>query len=475
MRRAAVIVVIAAAAALLPGPARAGALACERHRLDNGLEVILRPVKGSGVTAVSVWYHVGAGAEPAGRTGFAHLFEHLMFDGSEHLEAGRHGSLVFRAGGWGLNGTTDYERTAYFEVMPTYNLEVALWAEADRMGFLLPAVDQKTLDLDKEIVKSERRLRVDNQRLGAAQELLWKALFPAPHPFHGMVIGSMKDLDAATLEDVQAFFTRWYAPSNATLVLVGDFEPKKALSQVKKYFGELPALPKPEAPAFTPARLEGETVLHHEAALGRDPALLVGWHAPAVFTEGDAEAVVLREILATGRASRLHRRLVREKALAADVAVIADLQAGQSAFEILAEGVPGVDPKALLAEIDAALDEVRAGQVTEREIARAVAHLDTEAIAALDGVGGLLGQAELMQYYNQHLGDPDRLGWDMDRYRKVTPASLARFAREVLDPARRVVVDEVPAGATKTDEGAASAAAKTDADAAPAPAKEAAR
>ncbi|HEX8435972.1 pitrilysin family protein, partial [Archangium sp.] len=256
------------------------AIPYEKYKLPNGLEVILARDPKLPVVAVNVWYHVGAYHEQPGRTGFAHLFEHMMFQGSKHVPDDVHIGLLEQIGATDLNGTTNYDRTNYFETVPSNQLATALWLESDRMGFLLEALDEKKLRNQQEVVKNERRQSVETRPYGVAQEKLWKALFPAPHPYHGKVIGSMEDLDAATVEDVKGFFRKWYAPANATLAVVGDFDEKEARALVEKYFGSLPSGPKPEKPQVAPVKHTQEQVIRHEEKIGTLPMVTLAWLTP---------------------------------------------------------------------------------------------------------------------------------------------------------------------------------------------------
>ncbi len=425
--------------------APAPTLPFEKYRLPNGLEVILHVDGRLPLTAVDVWYHVGAWHEPAGRSGFAHLFEHMMFQGSRDVGKEQHSRILERAGGTIINGSTDFDRTNYFETVPRNYLETALWLESDRMGFLLDAMTQEKLDNQREVVKNERRQTRETAPYGLAEEKLWQALFPEGHPYHGVVIGSMADLSAATLDDVKGFFREWYAPANATLAIAGDFEPAEARRLVERYFGTLPARPRPAAASHAPVRLEREVVLRHQETVATLPRLSVAWHSPAIFTAGDELGDVLSAVLSDGRSSRLQRRLMHDKQIAQSVAATQQSLGAQSVFQIDAVARPGVSTERLLAEVDAALAEVRAGKVTAHEVRRAVNKIETQLMKRLERLGGYRGRTELLQTYNHYLGDPDGLGPDLARYRAVTPEAVAAFAREWLPPDRRAVLHAVPA------------------------------
>jgi predicted Zn-dependent peptidase len=416
----------------------------EKYLLPNGLEVLLARDPKLPVVAVNVWYHVGAYHEQPGRTGFAHLFEHMMFQGSKHVPDDVHIAMLEQLGATDLNGTTNFDRTNYFETVPTHHLATALWLESDRMGFLLDALDEKKLRTQQEVVKNERRQGVETRPYGLALEKLWKTLFPAPHPYHGKVIGSMEDLDAATLEDVQAFFRKWYAPSNATLAVVGDFDPKEARALIEKYFGSLPGSPRPPKPEVAPVKLTGEQVLRHEEKVGTLPQVLMSWHSPPYLSEGDATADVLANALGTGKSSRLYKRLVLEKGLAQSVSATQQSLGAQSVFTLEAVARPGVSSDALAREMDAVLEEVRREGMTRQELDRARTRFETQMLAGLQSVGGFGGKADVLQSYNHYRGDPDYLGEDLARYDAVTPERVRDFAREYLRPDARVVMHAVP-------------------------------
>jgi predicted Zn-dependent peptidase len=428
---------------LAPGR-EALAIPYEKYSLPNGLEVILARDPKLPVVAVNVWYHVGAWHEQPGRTGFAHLFEHMMFQGSKHVPDDVHIGMLEQLGASDLNGTTNFDRTNYFETVPSHHLETALWLESDRMGFLLEALDEKKLKTQQEVVKNERRQGVEARPYGIAQEKLWHALFPAPHPYHGKVIGSMADLNAATVEDVKAFFRTWYTPANATLAVVGDFDPARARTLIQKYFGSLQGTPKPKRPEVAPVKLSGEKVLRHEEQVGTLPVLTMAWHSPAYFAPGDADADVLSNALATGKASRLYKRLVLEKGLAQSVSAHQQSLGGQSVFIIEATARPGVSSEALAQEIDAVLEEVRQRGIGPEELERSRTRFETLMLGGLQSVGGFGGKADTLQSYNHFVGDPGWLDEDLARYDAVTPETVRQFTQQWLKPDARVVLHAVP-------------------------------
>ncbi|HEY4594263.1 MAG TPA: pitrilysin family protein, partial [Thermoanaerobaculia bacterium] len=289
-----------------------------RHRLDNGLKVVLRREAELPLVAVNLWYHVGSKNERPGRTGFAHLFEHMLFQGSEHVGTNEHFRRIQEVGGV-ANGSTWYDRTNYYETVPAHQLDLALWLESDRMGFFLPALTQQNLENQRDVVMNERRQRVENQPYGRAGETLNELLFPADHPYHWPVIGYMKDIAAATLEDVRTFFRTYYTPSNAVISVVGDIDPAEALARVDAWFGEIPpgpAVPPVTTPQPAPRGEPGRQVLAEDVRL---PRVYIGFRAPAYGERAWYVADLLASVLTGGKSSPLYRDLVYERQIAQDV------------------------------------------------------------------------------------------------------------------------------------------------------------
>src|SRR5262245_27311319 len=312
----------------------------EKYTLPNGLDVILRKDSRLPVVAVDLWYHVGPANEDKGRTGFAHLFEHMMFQCSKHVPCDQHFQLLEAAGASDLNGTTDYDRTNYFETVPSNQLELALWLESDRMGYLLDKVDQAALANQQDVVRNERRQSVDTQPYGMAEEALVQALFPNGHPYYGNVIGSHADIQAAKLDDVKKFFRQYYAPNNAGLAIVGDFDPAQTKKLVEKYFGTLkrgPAVPPIDAttPKITAERRK---VVPSRVEL---PRVYMAWITSPIFKPGDADADLASSILGGGRSSRLYKKLVYEKQIAQNVSATQQSLILGSVFQIEATARPG--------------------------------------------------------------------------------------------------------------------------------------
>jgi predicted Zn-dependent peptidase len=416
----------------------------ERATLPNGLRVVLSHDPAVPVVAVNLWYGVGSRNEPEGRTGFAHLFEHMMFQGSANVPKNRHFELVERAGGT-LNASTWFDRTNYFETVPSHHLELALWLESDRMGWMLPAMDQEKLDNQRDVVKNEKRQRYDNQPYGDWDERVQRLVFPREHPYHHTVIGSMDDLDAATLDDVASFFRTYYVPSNAVLTVAGDFDPDRVLDRVAAYFGDIPGgAPLPPIPGKEDVEpLLGGTVRDDVTADVPLPRVIMAFRIPTYASPGFTTAEVARSVLGTGRASRLYRRLVRERRVAKDTMSYAfPLLSGAAMLLVWATGFPGApvpDLEAALAEEVEALADAGDG-----EVERAVAVLETDLVRTLEQAGN---RADLLSMFQLYFSDPGRLNREVERLRGVSAADVRRFAAERLGPANRAVVTYRPRGA----------------------------
>ena len=415
----------------------------EKYTLPNGLEVILSQKPGLPMVAVNLWYHVGPANEEPGRTGFAHLFEHMMFQSSKHVPADSHIRLLESAGASDLNGTTDYDRTNYFETVPSNQLELALWLESDRMGYLLEKVDQAALSNQQDVVRNERRQSVENQPYGLAEEALVQTLFPKGHPYYGNVIGSHEDIQAVQLDDVRRFFRQYYAPNNASLAIVGDYDPAQVKALVQKYFGTLkrgPAVPpiKAETPKITSERRK---VVPSRVEL---PRVYMAWLTPPIFKPGDADADIASSILGGGRSSRLFKKLVYERQIAQSVSAVQYSLILGSIFQIEATARPGHTVEELEKAIDEELAALRASAPEASEVERARNTIETNIIGGLERLGGFGGIADRLNSYNHYLGTPDYLEKDIQRYRAVTPATVQAFAKDHLTSNARVVLHAVP-------------------------------
>jgi zinc protease len=415
----------------------------EKYSLPNGLEVILVEDHRLPVVGVDLWYHVGPAYEPPGRTGFAHLFEHMMFQGSKHVEGDSHFKMLEAAGATSINGTTQFDATNYFETVPSNQFELALWLESDRMGYLLDTLDQTKLSNQQDVVRNERRQSTENRPYGLVSEAMYKALYPQGHPYHGVVIGSHEDIQAAKLADVRDFFRQYYAPNNATLAIAGDIDKPSAKKLIEKYFGTLRRGPSvtPRTAAAPPITAEKRIVVQDRVEL---PRVYMAWHTPAIFKDGDAEADIAGGILAGGRSSRLYRKLVYERQIAQSVSAFQQGLMLGSAFTISATARPGHTLQELEAAIDEELALVQKTGPTSAEVDRVRNVQETRTIGALQRVGGFGGVADQLNYYNHFVGTPNYLAEDVMRYRRVTPENVRRFAAQYLQSTARVVVHGVP-------------------------------
>jgi zinc protease len=409
----------------------------EKYTLPNGLEVILSEDHRLPTVVVDVWYHVGAVNEVPGKSGFAHLFEHIMFQGSKHVAEDTFFLYLQSAGSSNVNGTTNNDRTNYFEQLPANQLELALWLESDRMGFLLDTLSKERLDGQRDVVRNERRQRRDNVPYGLAHEKLLHAIFPKEHPYYGDVIGSHEDLQAASLDDVRAFFKSYYHPGNATLTIVGDFNPKDAKALVEKYFGPVAKGPAVTKPKLTIPKITAEKKLPPMPDKVTLPRIYYAWVSPAFFQPGDAEADLLTRVLSGGKSSRLYKRMVYDEKIAQDVNA-SQLSMGEvSLFIIEATAKPGTSVDQLGKEIDEELDKLRKELVPEEELARARRGFEVDTFKSLEGT---LSKAEFLQRYNHYLGDPGKIAWDVGRYGKLGAKDVQKFVNDYLSPSARVVL-----------------------------------
>jgi len=418
-------------------------LAFEKTTLPNGLEVILHEDHSTPIVVVNTWYKVGSGDEKPGRTGFAHLFEHIMFMGSEHVPTGQFDKLLESVGA-NNNGSTTEDRTNYYESLPSNALPLALWLDADRMGHLLPVMDQAKLDLQRDVVKNERRQRVDNVPYGKWRETVLAALYPPDHPYHWPVIGSMADLSAASLEDVKQFFRTYYAPNNATLVIAGDFNRDSALTWVNRYFGGIPRgpqmPPRPVVPAVTVPR-DTFLVLEDRVVL---PRLFEVWETGRIYAPDDAPLDVLADVLAGDKNSRLYKRLVFDMQVAQDVTAFNNSTKLDGNFNIIVTPKPGQTPTRMAELVKEEIDKVAKDGITPRELARA---LNSRRASFLDQIASVLGKSDRLAEYNYFAGTPDYIQRDAARYDHVTAADVQRVAAQYLTKPK-VVLTVVPQGKT---------------------------
>ena len=416
----------------------------ETARLDNGLRIVVSSDRTAPVVCVNLWYDVGSRHEPEGQTGFAHLFEHLMFEGSQHVAKTEHMKLVQGSGG-SLNATTNPDRTNYFETMPSEHLELALWLEADRMGGLVPALTQETLDNQREVVKNERRQRYENVPYGDAWLRLLPLLYPPGHPYHHSTIGSMADLNAAELATFQAFHAQYYAPNNAVLTVVGDATADEVFALAEKYFGAIEAVADiPAAPAGHLAGPATEPV--RETVTGPVPAarIYLSHRTHPFGTAGYDTVTVLSTVLGSGRGSRLYQRLADGARLAQPDYIGAygvDLAHAPAPLIVTATARDGVDAAALEAGLAEVMDSLATEPVTDAELDRAKALLTTSWWRQLSTVGG---RADILGRYTTQFGDPETANYRLPGWLAVTGGDIAEVAAQVLLPGSRVTLTYLP-------------------------------
>ncbi len=413
-----------------------------KHTLDNGLDVLIHEDHACPIVAVNIWYHVGSKNEQPGRTGFAHLFEHLMFEGSEHHDHGYFQPL--QGAGASLNGSTNADRTNYWEVVPTGALELALWMESDRMGYLLPALTEAKFANQRDVVLNERRQNYENRPYGLAPMAMLAALFPPDHPYHWTTIGEVADLHQAHLDDVQAFFRRYYHPANASLALAGDVKAEEALAMVRAHFENLPS-GEPVRPVRVEATLAQDVRVYLEDRVEL-PRLYLAWLTPAMFEAADADLDLAADLLANGKTSRLYRRLVFEERIATDVSAAQNSREMSGYFQIAATAAPGHSLQELEAAILQEIARLVAEGPTDAEIERGRVQAEAQFVFRLQTVGGFGGKSDQLNAYNVFVGDPSFFDRDLARYVDVTPASLQQACARYLGPTHHVSLSIVPRG-----------------------------
>jgi predicted Zn-dependent peptidase len=411
-----------------------------QHTLSNGLRVIIAPDRVAPVVAINLWYDVGSKHEQPGKTGFAHLFEHFMFQGSRHVEKAEHLGIVQGAGGV-CNATTYFDRTNYFETMPSHEVDLGLWLEADRMATLMDALSQDNLDNQRDVVKNEKRQSYDNRPYGSFYEKLMAAVFSEGHPYHHTPIGSMEDLDAASLDDIKAFFRTYYVPNNAVLTIAGDVDEQPVREAVERYFGpiepneELTDFRLPDPGRVVPSRV----VVEDDVPLER---VHVGYRCPAYGTREFDALEVANQILAGGRGSRLHKRLVRKERLAQDVALFAlPLVAGSSIEAGWVTARPESDAATVEAIFDEELMRMTREPVTDDELARAHALIESSELGALSRMDEV---ADRLSTYTTYFGRPELINEQLDRYLAVDAEAVREVCAAVFDTEDRAVITYVP-------------------------------
>ncbi len=416
-----------------------------KHTLDNGLDVIVHEDHRCPIAAVNIWYHVGSKNERPGRTGLAHLFEHLMFEGSAHHDSGYFAPLQ-QAGG-SLNGSTNCDRTNYWEVVPVSALELALWLESDRLAYLLPALTSAKFENQRDVVLNERRERYENRPYGLAIMALMASLFPDGHPYHWTTIGETQDVRAATLDDAHEFFRTYYHPGNASLTVAGDVSTESALDLVRQYFEEIPSGPPipPVAVAGRPACSDEQRIMLEDRV--ELPRVYLAWSTPCLFSAGDAGMDLLGEVLAGGKTSRLYRTLVHDRRVATDVSASQGSRECAGWFCIAATAAPGHE----LAELERIISDELAALTRDgpepAEVERGRAQIEAQFVYGLQSVGGFNGRSDQLNAYNVYASDPGFMPQDRARYGATTVDQLRELAATFLAQHRRIALSIVPTGA----------------------------
>jgi zinc protease len=440
-------------AMLAATPQKAPLIPFEKYTLPNGLRVILSEDHKTPVVAVMVWYHVGAANEVPGKSGFAHLFEHLMFQGSKHRPGNETGffGMLQGAGATGVNGTTNFDRTNYFEVLPSNQLELGLWLESERQGFLLDAMDQHKLDIQRDVVRNERRQSTENRPYGRADVRLVELLFPQPHPYFGSVIGSHEDLQAASLDDVKAFFRTYYAPNNAVLAIVGDFKPADVKALVEKYFGSIPAvpaIPKPNVVTQPITKAKQETMTDN-VQLSK---VMVGVIVPPAYSNDEFFAVqMLCDVLASGKSSRLYRELVFTQKVAQNVSCDVETARLASYAEVDVTVAPGISPEKAEAALDVQLKRLMDAPPSVAELDRAKRNRVANVLRRLERVGGFGGKADVLESGEFWAGNPGLIDTLVAKWQAVTPEQVQAAAQKYFQKDERVTIVVNPAPKTSSN------------------------
>jgi len=416
-----------------------------QFKLPNGLTVILHEDHSVPLVSTNMWYHVGSAREKPGRTGFAHLFEHLMFMGSGHVKPGEFDDWLEGVGGTN-NGSTENDRTNYWINVPSNSIELALFLESDRMGYLLDSMTPKTVDAQRDVVKNERRQSYENRPYGQAELLLGELLYPEGHPYHWPVIGYMPDLTAASYEDVVDFFKKYYAPSNASLVVAGDIDPVATRKLVEKWFGDIKPGPSPDPMTIPGVALKGVTkkAVTDKVEL---PRIYLAWLTPPHFAPGDAALDMVADALAGGKNSRLYKRLVYDMQIAQDVQAYQASQQLSSYFLIQATARPGHTVDELVKVIDEEIQKLQTTTPDAHETQRSINTIEASFFKRMEQVGGFGGKADQLNAYYTATGDPDYFNEDLARYRSMSPSDVRAAAAQFLPLDRRVELTVLPEGA----------------------------
>lgn len=412
----------------------------DEYRLDNGMRVILHQDDSVPIVTINIWYHVGSKNEKKGKTGFAHLFEHMMFQGSEHVADNMHFRLIQSAGGT-LNGSTFFDRTNYYETLPSHFLEMGLWLESDRMGFLLPAMTQEKLDNQRDVVKNERRQHVDNQPYGLWLEKMLELAYPKDFPYHWPIIGYMEDIDAARLEDVSRFFQTYYAPNNASLVIAGDFDPEKIRQLIDKYFGSIKKgnIIPPISTNFNNYHSgEKRAVIEDRVQL---PRIYMAYHIPAYGTKESYTTEIMSDIFSEGKSARLYQSLIYKKQIAQDAHSILLNMQETSLLIFLVTAKPGVSVDKLEKELQTEIDKMINEPVSEYELQRIINQIEARKIRELQSVNS---KAELLNSFAVYFENPDLINHEIERYKSIDATDIKKTAGKYLNNENRIVVTFLP-------------------------------
>ena len=424
----------------------------ERYTLANGMEVILHRDPTAPLVAVNVWYHVGSGDEVPGKSGFAHLFEHMMFQGAKHIGEDVHFDILRQIGGTGVNGTTNSDRTNYFETVPSHELETGLWLESDRMGYMLDLLNEKSLANQIDVVRNERRQRYDNVPYGQERFAIAAALYPEGHPYRYLTIGRHEDLEPASLDDVVGFFKKWYVPANATLTLAGDFEIDEAKALVEKWFGSFPTLPKPDHTAVPAPELSQTVRTELDDPFARLERIHVVWHSPAMLAPDDLELDVVAAALGSEGWGRLTKRLVDDEKIAQSVGVYQSGSGFSGSFHVMVTLTPGDEAKKrdqAFKAIDEEIAKLIAEGPTQAELSRHVIGVESGFVWGLEEVGS---RADRLQWFNHYTGDPGYLPTYLQRLRGLSTGAVKAAAGRYLSKPRVEVISK-PAPKTQPTAG----------------------
>jgi zinc protease len=402
-------------------------LNCTKGKLNNGLEYILYQDKSIPLVSVNLWYKVGSAYETKGKTGLAHLFEHMMFQGSENVPKEMHFRLIQEAGGT-LNGSTSNDRTNYYEKLPANNFELALWLESDRMGFFLPSLTQEKLDNQKEVVKNERLERYDNQPYGLAWELLITNLYPENHPYSWSTIGFLKDIEGYTFDDVKNFFQKYYSPNNACIVIAGDFEKENAIELLEKYFAPIKPFNLDHGIKWIKSELRQNILIEHKDNVQLD-RIYLAWHSDLIYGNDDAALEVASDILSGSKNSRLYKKLVFEEQIAQDVMAFQYSGKFGGHFTIVSTAKPGIELNKLK---DVILDEINNltnGGVSSKELEKSKNGIKSHFIYSIQNLDTV---ADYLNHYNYYLNEPNSFEYDLDRYNMVDSNSIKTAVKKYL-------------------------------------------